>query len=266
MRASSGNFPSHPLSKHLLRGYGPKKETIMSTSEIKRSRGRSKKITNDSDYICQRCKKIEFQRGIILSTTPISSWLINSHDDHCAFFNISKSIMSRTTYFASPVPNILIQHKPLHCSLFMPRINLEGIKATPWLYVGEQALMSDKDHLNASAYYFGCFAEFTSIRERTLEPYVNHIRPYEIPYDKIKYWMDECIRKHPGNCAKKTELPVHHLRLIDCKNRSIVDAKLGFRYSALSVGDFYSYYVLLLAIFCPSNWVKVHVWESGAYN
>ena len=198
-----------------------------------------RRILRKRPYICHRCKKIKFDPGFIFSThdfdEPVAKLKSYGEDavfkDDCAMCHALKSISPASVepWFACHMPNIAAQFDMYPISI--QSMLQKRLISTRWLIVSDV----NHDYFAYSIYSNtnGFLAEFTEEHSDIPGPRVNHIDRRDVPYGKIRGWIDACMIRHTSIC---TETPTfnHHLNLIDCHTRLIVDWKPGFRFSALS--------------------------------
>ncbi len=196
-------------------------------------------------YICQRCEKLEFDPRVVSSTDdfdkPVAVLREYGEDlkftSNCAMCHALKSICPPPDgqLYAYHLPNITTQFEVdtlvgKNATRQFLEV-LERLNSTKWLAV--------KSNIRYSTFFncyhrYGFLAEFTGESGHLRGPRVNHISSSEISYEKIRGWMYACIVRHSGVCTKALKSPIHHLKLIDCHSRLLVDWKPDFRYSALS--------------------------------
>lgn len=202
-------------------------------------------ILRKRPYICQRCEELEFEPGIFSSTDnldePISNfrmfWEHRAFKSNCIMCHALKSICpssrnkSDTPLDAYLMPNILTQFNVESMEKEKELVLLKRLVSTRWFAV----CVIEDIIFGRSGYHhiYGFLAEFTGEGADIPGPRVNHINHREVPYGKIRGWMDACMMRHTGVCTEAPKFN-HHLNLIDCHTRLIVDWKPGFRYAALS--------------------------------
>lgn len=190
--------------------------------------------------ICQRCKKLEFDPGLVSSTDdfyhPVTRLKESGKDamfkNDCVMCHALKSICPSEdgSWYACHVPNIMTQFDVQPIGNGKKLVLPQHLISRRWL-----AVDSHPKFLHHTAYLHsdGFLAELTREDAHIPGPRVNLINHSDVPYGKIRDWIDTCMKQHCGLCTKPPKF-MHHLNLIDCHTRLIVDWKPGFRYSALS--------------------------------